>query len=75
MGVEQLNLKKGRWLVADCASTPSESNCHLVMLAPEDQREDLVAAGVKHAVGKHGHQDNEELRKGVDGTIQLVEVG
>ena len=74
MGVEQLNLKSGKWLVSNCGKMPSESNCQLVMLAPENQKEDLIAAGVKHAVNKHGHEDNEELRKGVEGMIEAVEV-
>lgn len=74
MTVEQLNLKPGKWLVADCGSMPSESNCRLVMMSPEDQKEDLVDAGVKHAVNKHGHQDNQELRDGVGGMLQAVEI-
>lgn len=74
MAQDQLNLKPGKWLVANCGSMPSESNCQLIMLAPEDQREDLIAAGVKHAVHKHGHEDNEELRKGVDGMLEVIEV-
>lgn len=74
MVVEQLNLKSGKWLVADCGKMPSESNCQLVMLAPEDQKDDLIAAGVKHAVSKHGHEDNEELRKGLEGMIEVIEV-
>ena len=74
MGEEQLNLKPGKWLVSDCGKMPSESNCQLIMLAPENQKEDLVAAGVKHAVTKHSHEENEELRKGVEGMIEVVEV-
>ena len=74
MAVENLNLKPGKWLVADCGKMPSESNCQLVMLAPENQKEDLIAAGVKHAVKKHGHEDNDELRKGVEGMIEVIEV-
>ncbi|HUD06605.1 MAG TPA: hypothetical protein VMR34_01840 [Candidatus Saccharimonadales bacterium] len=38
------------------------------------QKEDLIAAGVKHAVNKHGHEDNEELRKGVEGMLEIIEV-
>ena len=74
MSVEQLNLKSGKWLVADCGKMPSESNCHLVILAPENQKEDLIAAGVKHAVSKHGHEDSEELHKGVEGMLETIEV-
>lgn len=74
MALEQLNLKPGSWLVANCGSMPSESNCQLIMLAPEDQREDLIAAGVKHAVHKHGHPDDEGLRKGVDGMLEVITI-
>ena len=74
MGAEQLNLKSGKWLVSNCGKMPSESNCQLVMIAPEDQKEDLVAAGAKHAVSKHGHEDNEELRKDVEETLEVVEI-
>ncbi|MBI4023253.1 DUF1059 domain-containing protein [Candidatus Berkelbacteria bacterium] len=41
---------------------PSEKNCQLVMWAPDDQKQDLVDAGVAHAVSAHGHQDTPELR-------------
>lgn len=74
MAVEQLNLKPGQWLVADCGKMPSESNCQLVMLAPEDQKDDLVAAGVKHAVNKHGHEDSKELHDGIEGMLEVIEV-
>lgn len=74
MAVAQLNLKSGTWLVADCGKMPSESNCQLVLLAPEDQKADLIAAGVKHAVAKHGHQESEELAQGVEGMIETIEV-
>jgi hypothetical protein len=74
MAVEQLTLKPGKWLVLDCGKMPSDSNCQLVMVAPEDQKDDLVDAGVKHAISKHGHQDGDELRKGVEGMCEVVEV-
>ena len=31
---------KGHWLVANCGKIPSEMNCRVVMMAPEEQRED-----------------------------------
>lgn len=74
MGVKELNLKPGTWVVADCGKMPSESNCQLVMLAPESQRDDLVDAGVEHAISKHGHKDAPELRDGVDSMIEVVEL-
>jgi hypothetical protein len=75
MAVEQLNIKPGKWWVADCGKIPSDSNCQLVILAPEDQKEDLIAAGVGHAVGKHGHEDTEELRKNTEDNLETIEVG
>jgi hypothetical protein len=70
----QLDLKPGKWLVANCGEMPSGSKCQLVMMAPENQKEDLLAAEIKHAIDKHGHQDSEVLRKGVEGMIQTIEV-
>ncbi len=74
MSNNQLNLKSGKWVVADCGKMPSESNCQLVMLAPENQKEDLIDAGVKHALSKHGHEDSEELRKGVESMCETTEI-
>lgn len=74
MSVKQLNLKPGKWVVADCGKMPSDSNCQLVMLAPEGQKEDLVDAGVKHAISKHGHEDSKELRNGVAGMCEAIEL-
>lgn len=74
MGLEQLNLQSGAWVVVDCGKMPSESNCKLVMLAPENQKQDLVTAGVAHAVNKHGHPDSKELQKGVEGMLETIEV-
>ena len=74
MAVEQLNLKPGKWLVGDCGKIPSDSNCQLVMLAPENQKDDLIDAGVKHAISKHEHKDSEELRKGVEDMFEVIEV-
>ncbi|MBI2051339.1 DUF1059 domain-containing protein [Candidatus Roizmanbacteria bacterium] len=53
---------------------PSEKNCRLVMMAPADQREDLLDAGVAHAVKSHGHQESPELREGVAKTLEEVTV-
>lgn len=74
MTTKQLNLKPGKWVVADCGKIPSDSNCQLMMLAPENQKDDLVAAGVKHAITKHGHDDSEELRSNVARMCETIEV-
>lgn len=57
-------------LKIDCGKLPSEKNCQVVITAPERQKEDLIDAGVAHAVKAHGHEDTPELR---EDTAQLVE--
>lgn len=74
MAAKELHLKPGTWVVADCGKMPSESNCQLVILAPEDQKDDLVDAGVKHAISKHGHEDSDELKKGVASMCEVIEI-
>jgi hypothetical protein len=71
---KQLNLKPGKWVMVDCGSMPSESNCQLIMVAPEDQRDDLIEASVKHAVSKHGHEESKELRDGVTTMCETIDV-
>jgi predicted small metal-binding protein len=44
----------------DCREVPSESNCTLALSA--DSEDELVEAGVQHAVAVHRHQDSPELR-------------
>lgn len=77
MALEKQNLKPGNWLVVNCGKIPSESNCQLVILSPEDQKQDLIDAAAKHAVDKHQHEDNEELRKATEDSIEveLIAVG
>lgn len=53
---------KGSGWLADCSTIPSEKNCRLVMWAPEDQKEDLLDAGIAHTIKSHGHTDTPELR-------------
>lgn len=62
MDTAQLGMSSGRWLMANCGKFPSEQNCKVVMMGPEDQREDLLDAAVAHAVKAHGHTDAPELR-------------
>jgi predicted small metal-binding protein len=54
---------------------PSEKNCKLVIMAPADQRDDLVEAAVAHAVKSHGDKDTPELRGGLNEMIHETEVG
>lgn len=74
MAVTDLKLESGKWLVANCGSFPSENKCQLVMMAPESQKDDLVAAGAKHAVDKHGHEDNDQLLTGIEGMLETIDV-
>lgn len=74
MALTDLNLESGNWLVANCGDMPSEQNCKIVMMAPENQRDDLVSAGVKHAITVHGHEDNEELKAGIESMLKPLEV-
>ena len=64
----------GRWLVSNCGKLPSEKNCKLVMMAPENQREDLLDASVAHAIKSHAHKDSNELREELDKLLTFVEV-
>jgi hypothetical protein len=74
MDLKQLNLKRGKWVVANCGKFPSEKNCQLVIMAPESQRQDLVEAAATHAVKNHGHDNTPQLRKELDGFLEVVEV-
>jgi predicted small metal-binding protein len=44
----------------DCRKVPSEINCTLTIAGTEDE---VLDAAVAHAVAKHGHPDNAELRE------------
>ena len=46
----------------DCREMPSESGCDPAMSGSEEH---LLEAAVTHAVTKHGHEDNAELRAGI----------
>jgi hypothetical protein len=70
MDTTQLGISRGTWVVANCGKFPSENNCLLVMMAPVEQREDLLDAAAEHAVKNHGHEDKPELREQL---VQLFE--
>jgi hypothetical protein len=74
MDLKSLNLKTGKWVVANCGKFPSEKNCQLVIMAPESQRGDLLDAAAVHAEKSHGHQNNPQLRKELDKILAVVEV-
>lgn len=53
--------------VIDCRQMPSENNCTLTISGEEDE---VVRAGVLHAVDAHGHKDTPELREMIRGGLQ-----
>ena len=71
---QQLGLKSGSWLVANCGKFPSEKNCQLVIMAPQSQRQDLIEAASEHAVRSHGHDDTPQLRKELDALLDVIDV-
>jgi hypothetical protein len=74
MEMSDLALKRGKWLVANCGQFPSEKNCQLVIMAPEEQRDDLVEAASAHAVKVHGHEDAPELREELNEFLVTIEM-
>jgi len=74
MAVKDLGLARGQWLVANCGRFPSEKNCRLVLMAPVDQRADLLEAAATHATTSHGHKNTPELRKELDAMLETMEI-
>jgi hypothetical protein len=71
---QQLGLNSGKWVVANCGKFPSEKNCQLVIMAPQQQRKDLLEAASTHAVASHGHEDTPGLRKELDQILEVIDV-
>jgi hypothetical protein len=74
MDLKSLNLKRGKWVVANCGKFPSEKDCKLVIMAPDSQRQDLIEAAATHAAKTHGHENTPQLRKELDGFLDVVEI-
>jgi predicted small metal-binding protein len=55
----------------DCRKVPSESGCSLTIAGTEDEVLDAASA---HAIEKHGHEDNPELRELLRGSLEPAEV-
>jgi hypothetical protein len=53
-------------MVIDCRSMPSESNCSLTIIGEPDE---VVRAAAQHAADVHGHEDSEELRGQLRGSL------
>jgi plasmid stability protein len=54
----------------DCRKVPSENGCTLTIAGTEDEVLDTAAA---HAVARHGHDDNPELREMLRGALEPAE--
>jgi predicted small metal-binding protein len=74
MKLQDIKMAPGQWLVGNCGDMPSEKNCQLVMMGPENQRQDLLDAAVEHAVNTHGHERSDKLRQELDGMLKTVTI-
>ena len=74
MDLNQLGLSPGKWVVANCGRLPSETSCKLVIMAPDDQRSDLMEALSAHAVKSHGHADTPELRLELNQMLENIDI-
>jgi predicted small metal-binding protein len=54
----------------DCRDHPSERGCTLRLEGTEDE---VLDAAVNHAIMRHGHTDNPELREQIRGLLKPVE--
>jgi hypothetical protein len=54
----------------DCRDYPSEKGCTLRI---EGTEEEVLDTAVNHAVVRHGHTDNPELREQLRGLLKPVE--
>lgn len=51
----------------DCRNYPSEKNCSLKISGTE---EEVLDAAVNHAITRHGHTSNPELREQIRGLLK-----
>jgi predicted small metal-binding protein len=74
MDTAQLGVTHGEWLEVNCGKMPSKKKCKLVIMAPADQKDDLLDAAVAHAIKSHGHKESEsqELRRGTNTQIETL---
>jgi predicted small metal-binding protein len=54
----------------DCRSMPSETNCSLYI---SGDRDEVIRAAAEHAASVHQHEDNQELRDMIAGSLQEEE--
>lgn len=74
MKLGSLDLNGGTWLAVNCGKFPSEKNCRLVIMAPADQRDDLVEAASAHAIKVHGHADTPQLRQELGAILETLQL-
>jgi hypothetical protein len=74
MDMERFDLASGRWVVANCDKFPTEKGCKLVIMAPQDQHEDLVEAAATHAIRSHGRADTPQLRKELGAMLETIDI-
>ena len=73
MALSDIKVASGSYLVGNCADFPSDNGCQLVIMGPVNQKDDLIEAGIAHAI-THGHEDSPELREMLSGGFRNVEV-
>ena len=73
MALSDIKVASGSWLVGNCADFPSDNGCQLVIMGPVNQKDDLIEAGIAHAI-THGHEDSPELREMLSGGLRNVAV-
>lgn len=54
-------------MMADCRRFESDSQCSLTIIGEEDE---VLDAGIAHAVASHGHEDTPELREQLRATLE-----
>ena len=54
----------------DCRKTPSENGCTLTIAGEE---EEVLDAAIVHAVTKHGHTEDGEMREMLRGSLEPAE--
>ena len=70
---QKLGLSHGGWLAVNCGNVP-DSKCHLVIMAPDAEKSELLEAAMSHVTTRHGHKDTPELREKISkslGSIRL----
>jgi predicted small metal-binding protein len=73
MKVQDLHPEQKEWIAENCGKFSSEMNCKVVLMAPADQKEDLIEAAVNHAVVTHNEEDTPELREKLKQNLEPVE--